>query len=149
VTAVGVHFDTSEVRHLQLDLASAPAEVQRKAPLAVKKTLFATEASAKVGAPVDTGYLEGSISTDIDGDGLGGVVGPTANYGDDVEYGTGPHIIRPRDAQFLRFSIGGHLVFAHEVHHPGTAPQPYLGPAADKHFPQLEDALGDIGEGIL
>jgi len=146
---VGASFDTSEVRHLQLDLTSAPAEVQRKAPVAVKKTLFATEGTAKQLAPVDTGFLANSISTDIDRDGLGGVVGPTANYGDVVEYGSGPHVIRPRDAQFLHFSIGGVDIFAREVHHPGTAPQPYLGPAADKHFSQLEDALGDIGEGIL
>lgn len=147
---MGASFDSSEVRHLALDLAEAPAEVRRKAPAAVKRTLFATETTAKVLAPVDTGELVNSVSTDIDDDGLGGVVGPTANYGDDVEHGTGPHIIRPKDVGgMLAFTIGGHLVFASEVHHPGTAPQPFMGPAADKHFPQLERALGDIGEGIL
>lgn len=38
-----------------------------------------------------------------------------------VEYPTRPHIIRPRrPGGRLRFYADGHLVFAMEVHHPGT-----------------------------
>lgn len=143
-------MDSSQVRNLQIDLSDAPAEVRRKAPAAVKRTLFAIEADGKVFAPVDTANLMNSISTDVDPDGMGGEVGPTADYGDDVEYGTQPHIIRPKTpAGVLAFLAGGGTVFAREVHHPGTAPQPYMGPAFDRHAPRLEDALGDIGEDIL
>lgn len=50
--------------------------------------------------------------------------------------GTRPHVIRPRRAKTLRFAVsggsaifapgGGFIVFAREVHHPGTAPNRYL-----------------------
>lgn len=142
-----ISFDTSEVRRLTLDLSKAPARIRAMAPQAIKKTLFDIEADAKVGAPVDTGNLENTIGTDVDADGLGGVVGPTADYGDDVEYGTQPHVIRPRDpGGVLAFPGGGGTVFARSVNHPGTAPQPYMGPAFDRNAPTLEQLLGDAGE---
>lgn len=144
-----VSIDTSEVRHLEVDLSKAPAEVQAGASRAMRRTLFGIEADGKILAPVDTGNLEASISTDVDPDGLGGVVGPTAEYGADVEYGTEAHVIRAHDGGYLRFTVGGQLVFVREVHHPGTAPQPYMAPAADRNIPQLERALGEIGEGVL
>lgn len=34
--------------------------------------------------------------------------------------GTGPHIIRPRRAKALRFVVGGRVVFATRVNHPGS-----------------------------
>ncbi|MFB8347909.1 hypothetical protein [Streptomyces niveus] len=34
--------------------------------------------------------------------------------------GTRPHIIRPRRAKALRFAVGGRVVFAAYVRHPGT-----------------------------
>jgi hypothetical protein len=43
--------------------------------------------------------------------------------------GTEPHDIYPVDAQALRFEIGGAVVFAAVVHHPGTAPDPFLDKA--------------------
>lgn len=145
---MAVHVYTSEVRHLQIDLTGAPAEVRAQAPAAIRRTLYGIERDAKIFAAVDTGNLMGSIGTDIDGDGMGGEVGPTADYGDDVEYGTGPHVIRPKGGA-LRFTIGGRVVFATHVNHPGTAPQPYMGPAFDRNVPELEQALGKIGEAIL
>lgn len=141
--------DVSQVRHLAFDLHKAPAEVQARGALAVKKTLFDIEGDAQVFVDKDTGNLGNSISTDVDEDGLGGEVGPTAEYGDDVEYGTSPHLITPKNGQFLRFQIGGRTVFARVVHHPGTAPRPYMGPAADRNIPRLEQALGQAGQDIL
>lgn len=43
-----------------------------------------------------------------------------------VNDGTRPHIIRPRRAQALRFRMGGRIVFAKLVHHPGTRARPFL-----------------------
>lgn len=144
-----MEIDSSEVRKLAVDLRTAPAEVRRKAPLAVKKTLFDIEGDAQVLAPVDLGTLEGSISTDVDPDGMGGEVGPTVDYGAHVEYGTDPHVIRASGGGKLAFTVGGRLVFVDEVNHPGTRPQPYMGPAFDRRAPGLEKALGQIGEDIL
>lgn len=145
-----MNIDSSEVRHLQVDLSQAPAEVRAKAPLAVKKTLFDIEGTSQVLAPRDTSDLANSISTDVDADGMGGEVGPTVEYGDDVEYGTQPHVIRARDGGKLVFrGRDGRLVFVDKVNHPGTPPQPYMGPSFDRHVPDLERALGDLGEDVL
>lgn len=41
--------------------------------------------------------------------------------------GTPPHIIRPRrPGGFLRFTVGGRVVYARIVHHPGTAKNDFL-----------------------
>lgn len=146
-----MRIDSSEVRRLQIDLANAPAEIRAKAPLAVKKTLFDIESTAKVYAPVDFGTLENSISTDVDADQLGGEVGPTVDYGAAVEYGAAPHVIRPKNpgGRLVFMGSDGQLVFATEVNHPGTPPQPYMGPAFDRHAPGLARALADAGEDIL
>jgi hypothetical protein len=40
--------------------------------------------------------------------------------------GTKPHIIRPVRARALRFTVGGRVVFARIVHHPGTKPNDFL-----------------------
>ena len=56
----------------------------------------------------------------------------SVTVGSDVEYaaavndGTRPHQIRPRRAQVLRFNVGGRVVFARVVNHPGTRPRPFL-----------------------
>ncbi len=44
-----------------------------------------------------------------------------------VVSGTRPHIIRPRrPGGVLRFTVGGRVVYARLVHHPGTAANPFL-----------------------
>lgn len=48
------------------------------------------------------------------------------DYAEFVNDGTRPHVIRPRQAQVLRFTVGGRVVFARVVHHPGTRPNPFL-----------------------
>lgn len=40
--------------------------------------------------------------------------------------GTRPHIIRPRRAKALRFEVGGEVVYAQLVRHPGTRPNNFL-----------------------
>ncbi len=43
--------------------------------------------------------------------------------------GTRPHQIRPVRAQALRFTVGGRVVFAKLVNHPGTQPNDFLNKA--------------------
>lgn len=40
--------------------------------------------------------------------------------------GTPAHIIRPRRARMLRFTVGGQVVFARQVNHPGTKANRFL-----------------------
>ena len=48
-----------------------------------------------------------------------------AFYGEFVRKGTAPHVIVPRKGKALRFVIGGQVVFAKRVNHPGTKANPY------------------------
>jgi hypothetical protein len=79
-----------------------------------------------------------------------------------LEYGTRPHIIRPRKGKMLRFpakgvatTLGGRVrspalrklgkgayIFARLVHHPGTRAQPFLIPAA-------KAAIDKVGIGYI
>lgn len=49
------------------------------------------------------------------------------NYATDVETGTPPHVILPRNKKALHWPGADHPVA--RVNHPGTEPRPYLRPA--------------------
>lgn len=116
--------DFGELRALSIDLAAATGRVGTLASAAIRKTAADIQADAQVLVPVDTGNLQSSIGVDVTGDGRFGVIeaeiGPTADYGAYVEYGTSR-----------------------------MAPQPYLGPAFDRRAPGLEEALGRAVEDLL
>lgn len=84
---------------------------------------------AKVLAPVDTGRLRASIEGSLN---RTWTLRPRFTVGSSVEYapmvhdGTRPHVIRPRNARALRFVVGGRVVYARVVHHPGTRARPFL-----------------------
>lgn len=98
-------------------------------------------AEAKALVPRKTGHLARSIGP--------GAVGATfalvearTNYAAFVEFGTRPHVIRPRNKRVLawpaagqarlsgRVKTGGRVIFAKRVNHPGTKAEPYLVPGA-------------------
>jgi hypothetical protein len=59
-----------------------------------------------------------------------GIVSVGVEYGADLEEGTNPHEIRPKNKKALYWKGASHPVKA--VHHPGTPPKPYMLPAAEK-----------------
>jgi hypothetical protein len=74
-------------------------------------------------APVDEGRLKASIICDVRGS---NIVVAMVDYALYVEFGTQPHIIRPVNKKALHWKSGKADVFATEVHHPGTEPQPFI-----------------------
>lgn len=55
-----------------------------------------------------------------------------ASYAKYVNGGTKPHPITPKkEGGFLRFVVGGRVVYAKKVDHKGTSPRPFLEHAAD------------------
>ena len=96
----------------------------------------------EVRVPVDTGRLRGSLGVRVEVDRV--IVGPDpaiAPYAGYVEFGTAPHDIRPKNSGgALKFTIGGRTIYAKVVHHPGTAPQPFIRPA----FQAWVDSLGEM-----
>jgi len=81
-------------------------------------------------APVRTGKLRRSIEKRVAG--LKAEIGPTVPYAIFVERGTRPHIITPVRAHALRFEVGGEVIFARLVRHPGTKPQPFVRETAEE-----------------
>lgn len=82
------------------------------------------------------------------------------NYAPYIEYGTKPHIIRPRNKRWLmwmtnsyrggkkiekkpgaHFPKGAIIHRAKSVNHPGNKPMPYLGPTIRKMRPRLAGAI--------
>jgi hypothetical protein len=80
-------------------------------------------------AGIQTGQLRAKMETQrsVTRNGLEGRVGSPVKYALLHHEGTRPHVIRPRKSGgTLRFTVGGKVVFAKSVHHPGTRPNPYL-----------------------
>jgi len=90
---------------------------------------------AKILAPVKTGRLRGSIKSKRSGFfSLRPKVTVYSNvaYAGFVNDGTRPHTIRPRRAKALRFRVGGRIVYARVVNHPGTKARPFLDRALEE-----------------
>ena len=85
---------------------------------------------AKVLAPVRTGRLRSSIRAEPPRIfSLRGslTVGSDVEYAGFVNDGTRPHQIKPRrTGGVLRFTVGGRVVYARVVNHPGTRARPFL-----------------------
>lgn len=120
-----VTIDVSELNQLSADLgAIITGRVGAKVSAAIRKTALDIERDAKAFAPVDTGTLRSSISTEVTGDGRHGQIsaeiGPTAAYGIHVEFGTSR-----------------------------TAPQAFMGPAFDRHANEFVTAVDAITRDLL
>lgn len=66
--------------------------------------------------------------------GRGVIVKNTAKYAAAQDLGSKPHVIRARRRKFLAFKVGGRLVFARSVKHPGTKPTRFLYRATNAAF---------------
>ena len=88
---------------------------------------------AVAGAKRDVGVKTGALKASIHKRHLGNLTGQYLWIGSEKGYaelhhnGSRPHIIRPiAPNRTLVFSKGARLVYAREVMHPGTKPNPYL-----------------------
>jgi HK97 gp10 family phage protein len=119
-----VKIDTSQFEAVGRDIGRNGGQVGAKAAAAFRKTVHDIEADSNGGAPVDTGALKNSISSEITGDGrfsaMTGEVGPTVDYGIWQEIGTSV--------------MAGH---------------PYLSPAFDRRVPPFIEAVAKLGSEIL
>lgn len=70
-------------------------QVMNQVKDAVDEHAHKIEATAKRNAPVDTGRLRGSITTDVESDGYSAETGSNVEYADDVEGGTSKQMPQP------------------------------------------------------
>lgn len=119
-----IDFDASEIKHLGNDLQQIALTSGVAARAVVKKTARDITGTAKTLAPVDTGNLRASIGhSDLRLSARGVIeaeIGPTADYGIWLEIGTSR-----------------------------MAPQPYMGPAAERHEPAFVAAMTQLIDGAL
>lgn len=118
-------IDAHVLGEVARDLRKAPGRVGAKVSRALRAGAYRMEATAKAAAPVDTGALKSSISTSFEGGGrygaIAAVIGPTVDYGLWQEIGTSR-----------------------------MPPQPYLGPAFDRHIGAVQQAIAQAAQdGIL
>ncbi len=83
-----------------------------------------------------TETLRNSIMT------AGNKVFTRVKYAPFVEFGTRPHVIKPRRKKALRFVIDGKEVFAMKVNHPGSKPYPFF-------YAEMEKRAKEVGKEFL
>jgi len=69
-------------------------------------------------------------------------------YGWYVREGTEPHDIRPKNKLALRFYIGGNLIFAKVVHHPGNRPNKYHHRVMAGLHPAIQNIVTQMGKRV-
>lgn len=71
-----------------------------------------------------------------------------AFYGQFVREGTKPHVILPRKGKYLRFEIGGRVVYTKRVNHPGSKPNPYHKRVYDAKRNEVNKIITEMGNSI-
>lgn len=88
---------------------------------------LALQAKARRSAPKDTGRMAASIRVDYHTSlNPHVVIGAYTSYSYMVHEGTRPHTIQGGVGRLLSFNVGGKIVYARKVNHPGTRPTRFL-----------------------
>lgn len=86
----------------------------------------------KISSPVDTARLRSSIDVVSSGNKL---IVTMVDYGKFIEFGTLPHIIRPKNKKALSWKGAAHPVKM--VRHPGTRPNPFIRTTVRRKLPHI------------
>ena len=133
---IRMEVDTSK---LNLDADKINKAVSQE----IEKTAHRIERQAKELAPVDTGELRRSITTE--GSGLDYEISTDLEYSEYIEDGTSPHIINGNP--YLYWEGASHPV--RSVNHPGNRAYLYMETAFDTQTEDLDDRIAEIIEGLL
>lgn len=109
-----IQFDASDFASLAVSFDAEKASIGSRVEAVVRAGAARIESGAKTRAPVDTGFLRGSIGYDVTvaDTFVEAVIGPTADYAAFVELGTSR-----------------------------MAPQPFMGPSFDAEIDGIRHAL--------
>ena len=102
-------------------------ELEQRVRITARRTSSEWERQVKQDEPFDTGLMVSRTKMTDRATSSGFVVQGVVDtdYAEMVSGGTRPHVIRPRRARALRFTVGGQTVFATRVNHPGTRPNDF------------------------
>ena len=133
---IRMEVDTSK---LNLDADKINKAVSQE----LEKTAHRIERQAKELAPIDTGELRRSITTE--GSGLDYEIGTNLEYSEYIEDGTSPHIINGNP--YLYWEGASHPV--RRVNHPGNKAYLYMETACDTQTEDIEDRIAEIIDKLL
>ncbi len=134
---------TVDIRLTDDRLANLPAEIRGKAARHVRRTAFKVEGYAKVGAPVDTGFLRNSIYT-VTHDSSGYTRASNDAHAQNADAVMLPEVETPRDALTAIVAVGaeyGAYVNYGTAH---QAAQPYLDEAIEQARDFWEEGLREL-----
>ena len=138
-----IRIDTSELDRFSVDVGKLSDKTKGNVQIVLNNTGFKIETKAKGNVPVDTGHLRRGITTKI---GDMEVIVHTSNikYARGVEFGTRPHLIKPKNKKALYWKGAKHPVKS--VNHPGSKAKPYLIPAFESEKDNLIKDLKEVIE---
>jgi hypothetical protein len=142
-----IRIDTNELNKFAVEITKLDDKTKDNVQKVLNNTGFNIEAQAKINLDrnksVVTGHLMRGITTKI---GNMEVTVHTSNikYAPMVEYGTKPHIIKPKNKKALYWKGARHPVKS--VRHPGGRAKPYLIPAFEKEKNNLINDLKKVIE---
>jgi HK97 gp10 family phage protein len=117
------------------DVTLTRAQFKERWPLVMEGIANDFVNALKNRVPVNEGHLKASIRYKVVSSKV--IEINMLQYGMYVEFGTAPHIIRPKDADALKFSGSDGPVFAKVVNHPGTRPQPFIRTTLKADMPKI------------
>lgn len=138
-----------DAREFERGLRRWAGRLSNESKQATLRTGIRVQNEARRRAPVDTGRLRSSIVHRVEERGArfyDVTVGTNVSYAEDVEKGTRPHRIYPRNKRALYWPGAAHPVAY--VDHPGTRPQPFLAPAIAMAEAWLREELARAGRRV-
>lgn len=152
MTTIKIEISPREMKRALADMDHYEKVVSKDLQGAVGRATFRIGSGARRRAPVNFGRLRQSITEKIGK--LFGEIAVNVDYAGAVEFGTKPHIIRPKIKKALAFKPGAGFRFWDEsgrvvvksVKHPGTKAQPFLTPAVEEEAPRFAKDIKTIIE---
>ena len=147
-------------KQLQRDLKKMSAELKRRIVRETYATALEVQGKTKHNlqgmSAWDVGFLANSVIVDTTLDGMLAEVGPTAEYGPYVEFGTKPHMppVDALEGWAKRHGMDSAWPIAINIKKHGSEPRPYLMPAyitivsgSGGYFDRLKKIVADYKSG--
>lgn len=143
---VTIRIVVPELNEMRQRFGHAPEVVREEQYRAMQVATLVAEGEVARRTPVKTGRARNSITSRVEqrGDTVYGTVeNLPLKYIRPLEFGSRPHTITPTHAKALRFSMGGRIVFAKSVHHPGTRGAHMFRDGMRAAEPQIRTIFGE------
>lgn len=152
--AVSLSVTVEGLDRLARGLTAAPRALGDATRRQLTAASLLIEGTARQKAPRDTGRLSGSITYRISGTGgdLTSRIGPSVNYGLEVEVGRKPGTMPPVAALAgwaRRHGGRNPYLVARGIKLHGTKAQPYMQPAYAQHRGDIETLMARVGVRVV